>query len=159
MPEWAAPDPVMMWYPESFGREFGPNGAGHDAQAIQAAVAASQAYAGPTAAGTIVLSQQYVLEAPVVVPPGPPVHFWFANGAMNRQVNPPTFTGASLQPANGYAGSALLTIGSAGNPNTNPNGTMLINPTLNGASPNGTLVANLIGLLINDTSDVILDRQ
>src|SRR6266567_3554069 len=117
MPEYPGASP-NFFHPESYGGELGLQGRGLDAQAIQAAVNAAQQY--PGLAGVVVLTQAYVLEAPVVVPPGPPVHFWFTNGAMNRQAAPPTFTGASLRPANGFAGTALLTIGASGSPVTNP---------------------------------------
>ncbi len=148
MSEEAATVPAVrgLYSPESYGRI----GAGADAAAINAAVAAAQAAGG----GVVVLSQPYAVESTIAVAAGPAVHFWCL-GAGNRQVNPDSLTGGYVRPANGFGkNTPLFSIGKASAPTTNPCGTTFWMPRISGTAPNGTAIKGCTGILVTDTTDV-----
>jgi hypothetical protein len=137
-----------LYSPENYGRI----GAGADAAAINAAVAAARAAGG----GVVVLSQPYAIESTISVTTGPAVHFWCL-GAGNRQVNPDTLTGGHVRPANGFpANTPLFSIGRASQPAGNPCGTTFWMPRACGRSPDGTAIGGCTGIRITDTADVHL---
>jgi len=131
---------------------YGPIGAGADARAINAAVAAAQAVGG----GMVVLSQPYAIEATISVRTGPAVNFWCL-GAGNRQVNPDIATGGSVRPADGFpAHTPLFSLGTWSERYANPCGTTFLMPRITGRSPHGSLIEGCTGILITDTADVHL---
>lgn len=137
-----------MFCPEHYGQV----GAGSDARAINAAVAAAQAAGG----GMVVLSQQYAIEATITVATGPAVNFWCL-GAGNRQAIPDGATGGSVRPADGFpAHTPLFSIGTRSDRFANPCGTTFLMPRITGRSPDGRLVEGCTGILITDTADVHL---
>jgi len=137
-----------MYRPE----HYGPIGAGRDAAAISAAVAAARGDGG----GMVVLSQPYAIEATISVPAGPAVNFW-CTGAGNRRVNPKLLTGGHVRPANGFpADTPLFSIGTQSEPELNPCGTTFLMPRISGIAPNGTPVKGCTGILVTDTADVHL---
>ena len=137
-----------LYAPERYGRI----GAGEDAAAINAAVAAAQAAGG----GVIVLSQAYAIEATIGVAAGPAVQFWCL-GAGNRRVYPAELTGGHVRPADGFpAHTPLFSIGTAGTPVANPCGTTFLTPRICGLRPDGTAVEGCTGILVTDTADVHL---
>jgi hypothetical protein len=137
-----------MYCPE----HYGPIGAGLDAMAINAAVAAAQAAGG----GMIVLSQCYQIEATIGVATGPAVHFWCL-GAGNRQLNPKVLTGGHVRPASYFPeDTPLFSIGTESEPATNPCGTVFLTPRLSGITAAGKRVRGCTGILIADTADVHL---
>ncbi len=137
-----------MYCPE----HYGPIGAGLDAMAINAAVAAAQADGG----GMIVLSQPYQIEATISVATGPAVHFWCL-GAGNRQVNPKMVTGGHVRPASSFPpDTPLISIGAESARSLNPCGTTFLTPRISGIAPDGAAVKGCTGILVTDTADVHL---
>jgi hypothetical protein len=140
--------------------QFGTTGQNADGAIINRAI---QALQSTGQAGVIVLQQPYDLEQSVVVAGAPPVHFVFQNGAMNRnQIAVPTFLGGRLRPALGANPlnliQGLLSIGTPGAPQTNPNATLLYNPTMSGRDKSGNNFAGLTGLSIQDCCDTAIIR-
>ena len=137
-----------MFCPENFGQV----GAGADARAINAAVAAAQAAGG----GMVMLSQPYAIEATITVATGPAVNFWCL-GAGNRQAIPDVATGGSVRPADGFPPhTPLFSIGSHAGRAANPCGTTFLMPRITGRAPGGALIEGCTGILVTDTADVHL---
>ena len=137
-----------MYVPE----HYGPVGAGADAVAINAAVAAARAAGG----GMVVLSQPYAIESTISVTSGPAVQFWCL-GAGNRQVNPKTLSGGYVRPASSFpANTPLFSIGRPAARRQNPCGTTFLTPRISGIAPDGTAIRGCTGILVTDTADVHL---
>ena len=146
---------MMPWtIPEAWGLSTG--GATGDTAAIQAAISGLQATGN---AGLLVIGRRYQIDPPgIIVAGAPAVHFLFTSGTINRQSTPAGFNGCSrFIPAPTFpANTPLLTLGTAGNPGSNPNGTLLFNPAMSGFQSNNTAVTGITGLQLFDTSDITL---
>ena len=132
---------------------YGTIGTGHDGAAINAAISA--VHAG-TAPGPVLLTQAYNLEQQVVLLTGVNLQ---GTGQGNRQVFPDTFLGGVLQPATGFpASTALVSVGTASAPTTNPCGARIQGVGFSGMTAASALISGCTGLLVTDTADVhVLD--
>jgi hypothetical protein len=132
---------------------YGTTGSGSDDVAINAAINAVNA---GTAPGPVALTGQYVISNTITVKPGVNL---VGTGQGNRQVGPPdTFAGAYISPSSSFPSStALITIGAASAPTTNPTGAVLDGVCLSGyCNGNASYVSGCVGVLVTDTADVHL---
>ena len=136
--------------PEWFGTISGSSG---DEVAINAAIAAVVARR-PGCPGPVVITQACGVSNTVTAQPG--VNF-YGTGQGNRQVFPDTFAGGCIFPSSSFpASTALITIGTAGDPTTNPCGIRLDGICLSGVLAGGGNATGCIGILATDTADVHL---
>jgi hypothetical protein len=135
--------------PEWFGTINGT----HDGEYINAAIASVSAGDTP---GPVLLSQPYNIEETITILPGVNLA---GSGQGNRQVFQDSFLGAVIRPSSSFpADTALITIGSAGDPATNPCGASLTGVNLSGliasGADTGGNATGCTGVLITDTADV-----
>ena len=107
-----------------------------------------------TVPGPVVISQPCAISNTLTLKPGVNLA---GTGQGNGQVGPPdTFTGGYIFPASNFPTStALITIGTASAPTTNPDGARLDGICLSGWN-GSSYTAGCIGVLVTDTADVHL---
>jgi hypothetical protein len=130
---------------------FATIGAGSDDVAINAAITAVH---NGTVPGPVCLTQPYSIASTITALPGVNI---VGTGQGNRAVFPDTFTGGCVQPSSTFpANTPLMTIGTSGDPATNPCGITLYGVCMSGLTSGGADVTGCVGVLGTDTADIHL---